>query len=334
MAEFPVFDGHNDLGWAAHKHAGHSTNGLGHDAPHGRFHTDIPRLRRGGVAAQFWSVYVDAALPESQAVAATLEQIDFVYRLIEAYPDDLAYAWSADDVRAAWNAGKIASLIGAEGGHSINNSLGILRILARLGVRYLTLTHNFTLDWADSATDAPRHGGLTNFGLNVVAEMNKLGMLVDLSHVAPSVMHAALDHSTKPVIFSHSSARALADHPRNIPDDALARLSTNGGIAMTTFVPAFISAEYNAWEQAGKVGPAPHVGVEIVADHIEHAREVAGIDHIGLGGDYDGVDSLPVGLTDVSTYPRIFDELTKRGWSRADLLKLANENMLRVLADA
>lgn len=207
-------------------------------------------------------------------------------------------------------------------------------MFARLGVRYLTLTHNFTTDWADSATDTPRHGGLTDFGKQVIAEMNHLGMLVDLSHVSPQVMHDALDCSKCPVIFSHSSCRALSDHPRNIPDDALARLSTNGGIAMMTFVPKFISEEYSQWEQGGSHGPAPRVGVDTVADHIEHAREVAGVDHLGMGGDYDGVPALPTGLEDVTGYPNVLQELADRGWSTGDLQKLTSGNMLRVLADS
>lgn len=333
-AEFPIFDGHNDLGWASFKHGGHTTDNFDVEDFYGRFHTDIPRLRRGGVGAQFWSVYVDSRLPEPEAAVAVLEQIDFVRRLIAAHPEDLAYAWSADDVRSAWEQRKIASLIGAEGGHAINNSLGVLRMFAQLGVRYLTLTHNFTTDWADSATDAARHNGLSDFGREIIAEMNRLGMIVDLSHVSPAVMHDALDASTRPVMFSHSSARALADHPRNIPDDVLTRLATNGGIAMTTFVPPFVSEEFAQWEDGGKQGPAPHVGVKIVADHIEHARDVAGIDHIGLGGDYDGVDVVPTGLEDVSTYPHLLDALAERGWSDEDLRKLASGNMLRVLADS
>jgi membrane dipeptidase len=287
-----------------------------------------------------------------------LEQIELVYALAARYPD-LAIATSAAEAEAAFASGRIASLLGAEGGHSINSSLGVLRALRRLGVRYMTLTHNENTAWADSATDEPVHGGLTDFGRDVVREMNRIGMLVDLSHVAPSTMRDALKVTTRPLIFSHSSCRAVADHPRNVPDDVLGMLADNGGVCMVTFVPHFVSQAYAEWDarlkdamtEAGGShndlaarerflrtwtagGPVPHVTVQDVVAHVEHAREVAGIDHIGLGGDYDGVRALPEGLEDVSTYPNLFAELADRGWSDEDLTKLAGRNTLRVLRDA
>jgi membrane dipeptidase len=280
-----------------------------------------------------------------------------VYRLVERYPDRLALVTTAAEAEAAHAGGRIASLLGAEGGHCIGESLGVLRILRRLGVRYLTLTHNRNTTWADSATDEPEHGGLTGFGREVVAEMNRVGMLVDLSHVAPSTMRQALEAGTAPVIFSHSSCRAVSDHPRNVPDDVLERLAANGGVAMVTFVPAFVSPAVGTWDAELRAamaaagadhrslterkafaerwdGPAkPAATVDDVVAHLEHAREVAGIDHIGLGGDYDGVGSLPVGLEDVSKYPVLFAALLDRGWSESDCAKLAGLNTLRVLRD-
>jgi membrane dipeptidase len=329
------------------------------------------------VGAPFWSVYVPSDLSEPDAVVATMEQIDAVYRLVAAYPDDLVLARSADDVERAWAAGRIASLIGIEGGHSLATSLGVLRSFARLGVRYVTLTHNHHTSWADSATEEPAAGGLTDVGRAVVAEMQRIGVLVDLSHVAPATMHAALDVATAPVIFSHSSARAVTDHRRNVPDDVLARLAGNGGVVQLTFVPYFVSAELAAWmqardEESARLGvaaapdlfpaagvpgatavppapappaadpalsgwleahPRPDATVAQVADHIEHARAVAGVDHIGLGGDYDGTDVMPIGLADVSGYPRLLTELADRGWTGPDLEKLTGRNMLRVLRE-
>lgn len=336
LRAFPIIDGHNDLAWAAREDTTdrYSVEGLDASHPHGRFQTDLPRLRAGGVGAQFWSVYSSSTLPGPEAVVATLEQIDFVHRLVARYPDDLALAWSADDVRAAWRSGRIASLLGAEGGQSIGGSLAVLRELARLGVRYMTLTHNDNTDWADSATDEPVHGGLSDVGREIVREMNDVGMLVDLSHVSADTMRAALDETRAPVIFSHSSCRALCAHPRNVPDDVLRRLAVNGGVVMVAFVPPFLTDEYAQWLMAGREGPKPLVTIDDLVRHIEHARDVAGVDHIGLGGDYDGFDDFPVGLEDVSRYPLVLERLAERGWSAADLGKLTGGNLLRVLGDA
>ncbi|KAA1425463.1 membrane dipeptidase [Mumia zhuanghuii] len=331
MAGALVFDGHNDLAWECRAEAQYSTDGLGPTSPHGRFHTDIPRLRRGGVGAQFWSVFVPTSIKGADAVTATLEQIDFVHRLVAAYPDDLRLARTGADVRAAWADGAIASLLGAEGGHSIDDSLAVLRMYARLGVAYMTLTHNDNTAWADSATDEPVHGGLTDVGRDVVREMNRLGMLVDLSHVSPATMHDALDTTTAPVVFSHSSCRAVADHPRNVPDDVLGRVRENGGVVMVAFVPSFLSEEWARWRHAGSVGPEPVVSVDDVVAHVEHAREVMGVEHVGLGGDYDGFVRFPQGLEDVATYPRILEALAARGWTADELAALAGGNVLRVL---
>ncbi|HEY9290100.1 MAG TPA: dipeptidase [Microlunatus sp.] len=353
-----VVDGHNDLPWAMRE--------IGYDfdvrdiAQHQpEMHTDLDRLRTGQVGGQFWSVYVPCSMTGQQAVAATLEQIDAVYSMIERYPDRLELVTSASGLAAAIGevgaGGPIASLMGAEGGHSIDNSLGVLRTLYRLGVRYMTLTHNENTDWADSATDTPAHDGLTGFGREVVREMNRLGMMVDLSHVAASTMHAALDVTEAPVIFSHSSARAVCDHPRDVPDDVLSRLAGNGGTCMITFVPGFVSPAVREWvlgldaaaERAGvdtrdlaavsdfrKSYPTPQPTATLadVVAHAEHVREVAGIDHIGVGGDFDGVGSLPEGLQDVSTYPVLFAALSDRGWSDQDLAKLAHGNICRTFA--
>ncbi|MGX6607401.1 dipeptidase [Micromonosporaceae bacterium Da 78-11] len=370
----PVIDGHNDLPMQLRGRYGYRVDGL--DGPRPDLHTDLPRLRAGGVGGQFWSVYVPSDLPEPEAVVATMEQVDAVYRMVAAYPADLAVACSADDVERAIATGRIASLIGIEGGHSIATSLGVLRAFARLGVRYMTLTHNHHTSWADSAVVEPRSDGLTDEGRAVVGEMQRIGMLVDLSHVAPVTMHAALDVAAAPVIFSHSGARAVHDHPRNAPDDVLTRLRDNGGVLQVTFVAQFVSAEFRAWSRAaddqrtrlglptgfddwpraprpgedlpdapapGPVDPAftswlaahpkPAATVAQVADHIDHARAVAGVDHVGLGGDYDGTPDLPVGLEDVSGYPRLFTELAGRGWSPTDLDKLAGGNILRVLRE-
>jgi membrane dipeptidase len=352
-----VVDGHNDLPWAM-RQVGYDFDrcDIGHSQP--QLHTDLPRLRAGGVGAQFWSVFVPATLTGDAAVTATFEQIDAVYCMVERYPDDFALVTHADGLRRVLAGDRrIGSLLGAEGGHSINNSLGVLRTFFRLGVRYLTLTHNENTDWADSATDAPAHGGLTDFGREVVREMNRLGMLVDLSHVAATTMHDALDVSQAPVIFSHSSCRAVCDHPRNVPDDVLTRLARNGGVCMITFVPFFVSPATRAWalevdaaaEREGidlrdwqamdhyydhyPVAQPPATLDDVVA-HLEHAREVAGIDHIGIGGDYDGVTSVPAGLEDVGHYPRLLQTLSDRGWSESDLGKLAHGNICRVLGDA
>ncbi|MFJ6409020.1 dipeptidase [Streptomyces hydrogenans] len=361
LAEAPVVDGHNDLPWALRQQCGYDLDKL--DIAGDRsatLHTDLARLRAGGVGAQFWSVYVPGSLAGDHAVSATLEQIDAVDRLVERYAADLAPARTADDVVKARAEGRIASLKGAEGGHSIDNSLATLRAFHALGVRYMTLTHNENNDWADSATDEPRHGGLTAFGRAVVREMNRCGMLVDLSHVAATTMRDALDASAAPVVFSHSSARAVCDHPRNIPDDVLERLPANGGVAMATFVPKFILPAAVEWtlradENLRAHGrhhldttpeakalhaafeardPRPVATAATVADHLDHMREAAGVDHIGIGGDYDGTAFTPAGLDDVAGYPNLIAELLDRGWSRADLTKLTWSNALRVLGDA
>ncbi|MFD8795173.1 dipeptidase [Streptomyces vinaceus] len=361
LAEHPVVDGHNDLPWALRQQVRYdlAQRDLADDQ-RAHLHTDIPRLRAGGVGAQFWSVYVRSDYAGDTAVSATLEQIDAVAQLIDRYPADLVRALTADDMEAARADGRIASLMGAEGGHSINNSLATLRALHRLGVRYMTLTHNDTIDWADSATDEPRHGGLSDFGREVVREMNRIGMLVDLSHVAATTMRDALDVSAAPVIFSHSSSLAVCEHPRNIPDDVLERLPANGGVAMATFVPKFIlpaavewtlaadenlrvhgfhhldtTPEAMALHRAFEAGrPRPVATAATVADHLDHMREVAGVDHIGIGGDYDGTAFTPTGLDDVAGYPNLVAELLARGWSRADLAKLTWSNAVRALRDA
>ena len=358
LAAAPVVDGHNDLAWELRERAGYDLDRLDVAMPQPDLQTDIPRLRAGGVGGQFWSVYVPSSLQGDHAVSATLEQVDAVHALVGRYPDAFALATTADEVRRAVAAGRIASLLGAEGGHSIDCSLATLRMLHALGVRYLTLTHNDNVPWADSATDRPRAGGLTRFGVEVVRELNRAGVLVDLSHVAPATMRAALDVTEAPVIFSHSSARALCDVPRNVPDEVLARLPGNGGLCMVTFVPAFVSPGRAAWWEEAKAHlaaggvdpddypaarpllaawekrhPPPRVTVAEVADHVDHVREVAGVDHVGLGGDYDGVPSQPEGLEDVSGYPRLVAELLDRGWSDAEVAKLTWANALRVLDD-
>ncbi|MFE3633060.1 dipeptidase [Streptomyces sp. NPDC059168] len=359
LREFPVVDGHNDLPWALRAQVNYDLDARDIAADqNAHLHTDLPRLRAGGVGAQYWSVFVPSDRPG--AVPATLEQIDCVRRLIDRYPADLAPALTAADMEAARQGGRIASLMGAEGGHSIANSLGTLRGLYALGVRYMTLTHNDNNDWADSATDQPNVGGLSAFGHEVVREMNRLGMLVDLSHVAATTMRDALDTSTAPVIFSHSSSRAVCDHPRNIPDDVLERLPANGGMAMVTFVPKFVLQAAVDWTAAADANlrahgfhhldttaeamkvhrafeegnPRPVATVSTVADHLDHMREVAGIDHLGIGGDYDGTAFTPDGLDDVSGYPNLLAELLDRGWSRPDLAKLTWQNAVRVLGAA
>ncbi|MFF5013396.1 dipeptidase [Streptomyces sp. NPDC001165] len=359
LREFPVVDGHNDLPYALRKQVRYDLDALDLAASQSAsLHTDLPRLREGGVGAQYWSVYVPSDQPD--AVPATLEQIDGVRQMLARYPAQLAPALTAADMEAARADGRIASLMGAEGGHSIGNSLGTLRGLYALGVRYLTLTHNDNVAWADSATDTPNVGGLSAFGREVVREMNRLGMLVDLSHVAATTMRDALDASAAPVIFSHSSARAVCDHPRNIPDDVLERLPGNGGMAMVTFVPKFVLQAAVDWTVAADENmrangfhhldttpeamkihrafeerhPRPVATVSTVADHLDHMREVAGIDHLGIGGDYDGTAFTPDGLSDVSGYPNLIAELLDRGWSRADLAKLTWQNAVRVLGAA
>ncbi|HZE33558.1 MAG TPA: dipeptidase [Actinoallomurus sp.] len=361
LAGHPVVDGHNDLPWALRMEAGYDLDryDIATDQT-GRLHTDLARLRAGGVGAQFWSVYVPSSLQGDGAVSATLEQIDCVHALAARYHDDLRLALTADDVEASWADGRVASLIGAEGGHSIASSLATLRSLYALGVRYMTLTHNDNVPWADSATDEPAANGLTRFGEEVVREMNRLGMLVDLSHVSADTMRDALRVSRAPVIFSHSSSRAVCDHPRNIPDDVLALLPANGGVAMATFVPKFVLPEAIEWSRAADANmrakgldhldtspeamevhqafeaanPRPVATPATVADHLDHMREVAGIDHIGIGGDFDGTAFTPDGLDDVSAYPNLIAELFGRGWTEADLAKLTWGNAVRVLRSA
>ncbi len=325
----PVIDGHNDWAWENRLRRGYSVEGL---VEQPATDTDIVRLRRGGVGAQFWSVYVADDDSGAAAVQGTLEQIDWVHRLVARYPHDFELARSAADIMHARSRDRIACLLGAEGGHSVADSPGVLRMLAALGVRYLTLTHTRTTSWADSATDEPRHHGLSDRGRDYVRELNRIGMLVDLSHVSPETMHAALDVASAPVIFSHSSARALADHPRNVPDDVLARLRDNGGVAMITFVPQFLSEEFARWHESDRSEAMPPVTIADVADHVEHARDVAGVEHIGLGSDFDGTDEFPTGLEGVDGYPALLAELAERGWSSGELARLAGANVLRVIS--
>lgn len=358
LAAHPIIDGHNDLPFALRELVDYRLADYDIGQRQSRTHTDLVRLAEGGVGAQFWSVFVPSDWAGERAVTATLEQIDVVHRMVARYPDRMVLASTAADIRQAWRDGKLASLMGAEGGHSIDSSLAVLRMLGRLGVRYLTLTHNDNVPWADSATDVPVLGGLNDFGRSVVAELNRLGMLVDLSHVSADTMHDALDASQSPVIFSHSSARAICSSPRNVPDEVLTRLAGNGGVCMVTFVPYFVSEQ--CWQFAEQIRaelaelgedhadwhqrvaayterfpdrPRPRATVSQVADHVEHVREVAGIEHVGLGGDYDGCDELPIGLADVSGYPNLIAELSDRGWSGRELAALTGENLLRVLGD-
>lgn len=375
LAAHPLIDGHNDLPWEIRKFPGGPMDVDAYDirkpAPG---YTDLARLAAGGVGGQFWSIYVPgerddlgaevmppAGRPtaDSQLAAAgyarvQLEAFDIARRMIAKYPEKLTLAHTAADIDRAKREGKVASLLGMEGGHAIENSLGALRMYYALGARYMTLTHNVTLDWADAALGTPIHGGLTRFGKDVVREMNRLGMIVDISHVAPSVMRDALDVSASPVIFSHSSARALVDHPRNVPDDVLRRVPANGGVVMVTFVPSFVSNEVYAWEKARDAAaaalkgrppeeakaarqawlaahPMPRATIAQVADHIDHVKAIVGADHVGIGSDFDGMGLGPEGLSDVSMYPALFAELVRRGWSDDDLGKLARENIVRVL---
>jgi membrane dipeptidase len=354
LASMLLIDGHNDLPWALRD--------LGDDldlraGTVGQTHTDLPRLRAGDVGGQFWSVYVPSSDPTP--VSTVLEQIDRARRLIRKYPDTLAFARTADEVRTAAEHGQIASLLGAEGGHCIDSDLAILRCLYELGVRYMTLTHNANVPWADSATDEPVLGGLSDFGREVVHEMQRIGMLVDLSHVSPGTMRDALHTAQAPVIFSHSSAKAICGSPRNVPDDVLERLTANGGVCMVTFVAMFVSQECADWFDGLKkftaskgldprsfhdinsvesewtaAHPVPRATLSQVADHVEHVRSVAGVEHVGIGGDFDGTTQVTEGLEDVSKYPALFAELRARGWSEADMSALAGANLLRVLRDA
>ena len=372
LAEVPLIDGHNDLPWELRERY-HSALGaidlksdLSHTpGPKGQspLMTDIPRLRAGHVGGQFWSVWVPGDLKGFEAVQDTLEQIDLVKRMTARYGTDLEMAYSAVDVRRIHHSGKIASLIGIEGGHQINNSLAVLRQLYDAGARYMTLTHSSSTLWADSATDTPAHHGLTPFGIEVIHEMNRIGMLVDLSHVAPATMRAALAVTAAPVIYSHSSARAIVDHPRNVPDDVLKLVAANGGVVMVNFFPAYVSTEWYKWdadrtaEQArystppfgglyigqperaaaalaewDKAHPKPSATLAQVADHVEHIRDIAGIDHVGLGSDFDGIPEGPAGLEGVDKYPALLAELMRRGWADANIAKLAGLNVLRVMA--
>jgi membrane dipeptidase len=357
----PLVDGHNDLPWAIRESEIAPRDIEKYDLRKTTTgQTDFKRIKAGLLGGQFWSVYIPGEIRDSGYARVQLEQIDIARRVFAKYPDVFQPSGTAADVRRAFANRKIGSLLGMEGGHAIENSLGALRAFYALGVRYMTLTHNVTLDWADAANDKAEHGGLTPFGKEVVREMNRLGMLVDLSHVSPGVMSDALTTTAAPVIFSHSSARALTDVPRNVPDSILRRLPSNGGVVMVTFVPGFTNqrvADHEramngvrdsltkafpndpdarfkalaAWTQAH---PAPRATVTDIADHIDHIRKTAGIDHVGIGGDFDGITAVPVGLEDVSKYPTLFVELARRGWSDADLAKLAGENVLRVLSTA
>lgn len=365
----PVFDGHNDapgqLRWRFKNQINDfdftdTLNSPDAAGPRGAMHTDLQRLRQGKVGAQFWSVYVPHNDDEAAAVQETIEQIDVTKRLIARYPGEMAYAETADQVEAAMAEGRIASLLGMEGGYSIASNLGVLRQFYAMGARYMTLTHNRNIPWADAATDVPKHGGLTDFGKDVVREMNRLGMLVDLSHVSEATMHDALDAARAPVIFSHSGARAVAGHPRNVPDSVLARLPENGGVIMVVALPGFINEDLRQWNarRAGEVArlgavhlgnpeaaeaaydawiaanPEPKSPLTDVADHIEHVRKIAGAEHIGIGGDYDGMPSGPVGMEDVTGYPALFLELARRGFSQAELEMIASRNILRVMREA
>jgi membrane dipeptidase len=357
LAESPVVDGHNDLPWELRQRAGGPPIDLTVDQSGIGLHTDLPRFRAGGVGAQFWSVYVPSTF--ANPVTATLEQIDLVRGLVARYPDHLMLATSADEMEHARETGRIASLIGMEGGQSIDSSLGALRMMHALGARYLTLTHFHNTPWADSATDEPVVGGLSEFGRDVVRECNRLGVLADLAHVADTTMHATLDVSFAPAFFSHSNARALCGHVRNVPDDVLTRVRDSDGIVMVTFVPGFLREDCREWIDAlikeygrlaaeygegtdGYAGgvqawltanPRPPCTVADVADHVEYVREVAGVDHVGLGGDFDGVAATPDGLSGVDGYPTLLEELARRGWADAELAKLTWHNAVRVVRD-
>jgi len=362
LRQTPLIDGHNDLPWALRQEHGQSIAGLasGADQREKPLMTDMARLRQGRVGGQFWSVYISGTLTGDEAIRTTVEQIDTARRIIDAYPRDLELAETAEDVVRIHRSGKIASMLGVEGGRQIGGSLAALRQFYNLGVRYMTLTHGQTTEWADSGTDEPKHDGLAPFGIEVVKEMNRLGMLVDLSHVSPATMKDAIAASRAPVIFSHSDVSAVNPHPRNVPDDVLSLLPANGGVAMITFVPTFLSPEDWAWsrERAAEdarlkslysyskekqaaglkaweaAHPAPPVTVATVADHIDHVVRIAGHDHVGLGGDFDGIPYTPTGLEGVESYPLVFAELIRRGWTDADLAKLAGGNVLRALRRA
>jgi membrane dipeptidase len=362
LRDTPLIDGHNDAPWAIRSRFENQLDGFDfHDTSTGDrpMHTDIDRLRAGGVGAQFWSVWVPVDLEPGDAVLTTFEQIDLVQRLAARYPDDLELAFTAADIRRIHAEGRIASLIGVEGGHSIANSLAVLRQLHGVGARYMTLTHWNNVDWADAATATPEHDGLSPFGETVIAEMNRLGMMVDLSHVSVETMRDVLRVSRAPVIFSHSSAFALNPHPRNVPDAILHEVAERGGVVMVNFGSYFLAASHTerwanrkaekarldtlypgdpdavktgmtAWDEGH---PVPVIPLSLLADHVDHIRRVAGIDHVGLGSDYDGINALPEGMGDVSGYPALLKELVARGWSKDELSKLAGENLLRVMTE-
>jgi len=359
LKQTPLIDGHNDYPWALREKAQRDFSKLDLSKPQPTIMTDIERLRAGGVGAQFWSVYVPVELAGQSAVTATLEEIDTVHQMTRRYPETFELALTADDIERIFKHGRIASLIGMEGGHSIDNSLAALRMFYRLGARYMTLTHSKNTPWADSATDDPKFGGLAPFGEEVVREMNWLGMLADLSHVSPETMEDAIRVSQAPVIFSHSSARALNDVPRNVPDNVLRLLPKNGGVVMVTFVPGFLNREVAAWTKSQdaerarltkqipsdtaavtravdewtKAHPAPRARLSDAVDHIDHIRKIAGIDHIGLGSDFDGITQVPVGLEDVSKYPALVAELLRRGYKDDEVKKILGQNVLRVMRE-
>lgn len=369
LAAAPVWDGHNDVPVQMRVRFHNVINGVdfsdtsrtGPETESGKpMQTDLARMRRGHIGAQFWSIYVKADLTEPRAVLETLEQVDVARRLIARYPSDMAFATTADEVEAAMREGRIASLLGLEGGHSIGSSLAVLRQMYSLGVRYMTLTHTANTPWADSATDKAAHDGLTDFGKDVVREMQRLGMLVDLSHVSEATMMDALDVAQAPVIFSHSGARAIDQHVRNVPDAVLDRVKANGGVVMAIALPAFVSEARRQWgarlageeerlkvlnnkdkaqvdaglEEWKRANPEPAVTIADVADHIDHIVQRIGIEHVGLGGDYDGMPEGPEGMKDVSGYPALFAELARRGYTQAQLQLIASGNMMRVLRAA
>ncbi len=325
-----LFDGHNDLPWTVREKSNSSFAKCDLRQPQPEMHTDIPRLRKGGVKAQFWSVYVPVSTAlGNEAFLTTMQQIDLVHAMCAEYPDVFEIALTTDDIRRIAAAGKIASLMGVEGGHSIENSLANLQRLYDRGARYMTLTHSKNTPWADSCSDEPKSNGLSEFGREVVREMNRLGMLVDISHVSPKTMHDVLDIAQAPVIFSHSSVKAICDHPRNVPDDVLARLPENGGVVMINFFSRFIVPTSDGVEDDSRRGT-----VHDVVDHIDHAVKVAGVDHVGLGSDYDGIPSAPLGLEDVATYPAITQLLLERGYDRESIHKILGGNVLRAMAQA
>ena len=361
LATTPLIDGHNDLPWAIRESRTAPMDVDAYDLrQRTKGHTDLARLKEGMVSGQFWSIYIPGEIADSGFARVQMEQIDIARRMVNKYPDKLMWTLTAHDLRRAQKEGKIGSLLGLEGGHAIENSLGTLRVYYDLGARYMTLTHNVTTAWADAALDSAKHGGLTEFGKEVVREMNRLGMLVDLAHVSPGTMSDALDVTEAPVIFSHSGARGLVDHKRNVPDSILRRVPANGGVVMVPFVTAFVSPEVAAYDRDDQVftaelrkkygtdtasirrdtrarraeHPVPKATLSQVADQIEYVKRIVGSDHVGIGGDFDGITDVVVGLEDVSKYPALFAELAHRGWSDDDLRKLAGENILRVLEQA